>query len=424
MNSVIFLHKETGQKQEISYVEIRSQQAFQHKETLDMLHQKKDQYDIYCSCNSKAKMHTRYNKAKQKVYIATNSGLVKEHLKSCISFNELKEHQLQGVYYPALEIKSSDHIKLAVNHLGIIPTQSTDDLKTASNGNKGGYRHANMTMGSFGRELLSRAWEHAMDNYFTNNEFVQNQKKYKYPSIFVLRHALRSLFVGNPKPLLKVEIKKGVFLEDKLILGYQKTGRIFYENKRGVNPVILMPFIKEDLAENHDENSHLLRLQDNKNIREFLIDKNEWAEMTLTDNTRVNYSNHEQYFIIGLGKFNAYGEPPTLFNAALIPTTKRGMFVDSSYEHIFFTLLEEQKRNYIKPNQLLEELDFLKPDAILRDTSIPFIIEVFGMSTSNLEYHQARDKKINYYQALNNYGFYKWDAYTLEQPGKLPPRKK
>lgn len=423
MSSILFINKVTRKKYEFSYSEIRSQFALQFQEELRNLHETRKEYDIFCSCSEAAKMHTRRNSSNGKIFFATNAGLAKEHKEGCIHFEDLKDSQLQGVYYPAIEVKSENHIKLSVNHLGIIDTSSGKPRKkSSSHNNRSGYRKGNMTIGSFGRELLSRAWELAMDNYFFNNFEENGIKKYKYPSIYVVRQALNSLFIGS-SPKIKVEISKGNFLQDKLMLGFEKTGRIYHENKRGVSPVILMPFKKENVVMDFDESFHLLRLPGYEvNERELLIDKNEWLEITKTDRTRVNYLNHDQFFIIGLGKTNTYNKPQIIYNAELIPTTSRGLFVDSSFEHRLFTQLEKHWRNFIKPNQLMEELDFLKPDAILRDTHRPYIIEVFGMSESDMEYHKSRLKKIDYYESLSDYGFYKWDAYKLEEIKPFPKK--
>ncbi|MFY0521083.1 hypothetical protein ACOMCU_25145 [Lysinibacillus sp. UGB7] len=430
MSTIIFIHKVTKLKFEFSYIEIRSQYALQFQKELLMLHVNRKEYEIFCSCNKLARMHTRLNSNSGKIYFATNAGLAKEHKEGCIHFENLTDTQLQGVYYPAIEIKSYDHIKLSVNHLGIVDVSSGNNRKKSYSLNKrNSYNKGNMTIGSFGRELLSRAWELAMDNHFYNNIEENGIKKYKYPSIFVMRQALSSLFIGKDNPQVKVEISKKNFLQDKLMLGFEKTGRIYHENKRGVNPVILMPFKKENIEIDFDESYHLLKLPGyDNNERELLIDKNEWLEITKTDKTRVNYYNHNQFFIIGLGKTNTYNKPPIIYNAELIPTTDRGLFVDSSFENKLFVQLEKNRRNFIKPNQLLEVLDFLKPDAILRDTYRPYIIEVFGMSESEMEYHKSRLKKIEYYESLSDYGFYKWDAFNMEDikpfPKKIPGKTK
>ena len=59
--------------------------------------------------------------------------------------------------------------------------------------------------------------------------------------------------------------------------------------------------------------------------------------------------------------------------------------------------------------------DGLVPDGLLIDTKPPTIIEVFGMSESNVEYHLHRDYKIKHFTSLKpSYDFWYWDAFKKD----------
>lgn len=421
MNSIIVTHIKTGKKfKEYTYDDLLSAELY--KSDLDKIYNNKKDYSISCSCSTKPLMHFR--KLTHRYSISANPKSKVKHDEECLFRGDLKESQLRGIHFQALQIVAPDHIKVTINHLGIVEATRKKRLTSANNSNRNSISSSKMTIGSFGRELLSRSWEYAMDNFISG--------KHPYPTVKGIRFALKELFVGgypNTQPKLKVEISKGEFLNNKLLLGFEKMEVIYHKNKENINPVIMLPFNKEMLQKDFDENHHLLRFpsvnnnQATNEYKELVIGKDEWEEITSTYRTRVNFNNHEQYFIIGLGEANEYGKPPILFKAELIPTTKRGMFVDSSFENEFFTILERKQRDYIKPNQLLEQLDNLKPDAILRDSEKPCIIEIFGMSEANKDYHEARYKKINYYESLRDFQFYKWDAFKGEKPKPLPNKK-
>lgn len=100
------------------------------------------------------------------------------------------------------------------------------------------------------------------------------------------------------------------------------------------------------------------------------------------------------------------------------------MFVDSSYEKDLFEHFENERRLYKRANQRDEELNGYLPDAILFDTEKPCIVEVFGMSESNKDYHTAKDRKMQYYRTMiHEYMTLYWHAYRNPNLPKLPPKK-
>lgn len=426
MDGIIVTNIKTNKKQFISYEEIQSQLALGINTNLINIHKNRVQYKIYCSCSSLATMHLkRIGKAPGKIIAATNPNLLQAHHEDCFIRENLKENQLQGIHYRALEIVDEHHIKLSISRLGVFETEKKSKSSTPNKNATISITSSNMTMGSFGRELLARAWEYCMDQHKSKNK--------PYPSITGIRYALDTLLCG-PNALLKVEIKAKEFLQDKLLLGKQKLTSIYHYNMRGIKPILLFPYSK-DMMEDYDSYYYILRLPylhsgkkeetaAGDEDRSVIVLKTEWEAMTKTIHTRVNFENHSQFFIIGLGKSSSYGKPPVLQNFVLIPTTARGMFVDSSYEKELFEEFEKHRRDYIKSNQLVAEFDNLKPDALLRDTAKPCIVEVFGMSESNEKYHLERQKKIQFYKNLHDYQFYYWDAFRNEKPKFLPSKKR
>ncbi|MEY8757924.1 SMI1/KNR4 family protein [Peribacillus frigoritolerans] len=64
------------------------------------------------------------------------------------------------------------------------------------------------------------------------------------------------------------------------------------------------------------------------------------------------------------------------------------------------------------------------PDGLLIDTEIPIIIEVFGMSESDTEYHLHRQFKIDYFTSLKPHDdLWYWDTFNTSSEPSLPPFK-
>ncbi len=66
----------------------------------------------------------------------------------------------------------------------------------------------------------------------------------------------------------------------------------------------------------------------------------------------------------------------------------------------------------------------LIPDGLFKDTEKPTIVEVFGMSESDKEYHLHRQYKIELFKELSNYDFWFWDAFNESPLPSLPLKKK
>lgn len=129
------------------------------------------------------------------------------------------------------------------------------------------------------------------------------------------------------------------------------------------------------------------------------------------------------YFVGAL--VTSRGDRPTVDSLAIIPISNRGVWIESEYERCFYNLCHEQERLIIKPYlaEKYPEFDGMIPDGIFIDTDIHnTIAEVFGVALSDLDYHKNRLKKMKHFGALENYLFYKWDAFRQKVITQLPQR--
>lgn len=366
-------------------------------------------FPIHCCCNPKALMHIRKNK--DYYSLSTNPNRLKEHEPYCENSLNLSEHELQGKHYRVLEVINDGELKVNARHLAITISDEGSKKRLVNNPTSEGYSASSITLGSFGREWLSRAWEYAVMNY-------QKEQRY-YPTHKVLQITLNTLF-ARKYPKIKVKIRKNLCLSDVLWIGQNKPQSFYFYNQKKIRPVVLCRL-------------HKSSVQQDGTLMLFTVDglaKEETYELSTTvdyweaaiNSCRVNYDNHEHFYIVGYGTTGDYGKPPMVERLELIPTTKRGMFVDSSYEAQLFEEFEAHRRIYKRLNQRMDELEGYSPDALLLDTEKVCIVEVFGMSETVQSYHETKDRKMQYYRTLEQYQTFYWHAYRNKTMPELPEK--
>ena len=91
--------------------------------------------------------------------------------------------------------------------------------------------------------------------------------------------------------------------------------------------------------------------------------------------------------------------------------------VDSSHEAVLAQKLVEENRCFAKPLKLLQT-DSMLPDFVLTDTNPAFVLEVFGMSSS--EYFERKAQKLEQYRAAEK-PVWSWNVDSEKHPPRLPP---
>ncbi|MGE7983670.1 hypothetical protein [Solibacillus sp. NPDC093137] len=388
-------------------------QTDERQKWLASLHKKK--IEIRCTCNPNATMHIRRSKS-GRYSIKTNPNRLQEHNSDICDIRlELSERQLKGQHYRAVEVVSETEFNLSTKHLNLFihnkgsndkakPNKRTVNLTQANVTNSG------ITLGSLGRELLSRAWEKSILSYQETGKF--------YPSIRGLQYQLNELFV---KGAIRVNLTNKLTLDKVLWLGNTRPGTVYFANTNDkLRPIVLCPLNKASVRES-DKEEHVLFEGENLKGEAIQFEVNEKDWNNAATNCRVSFKDHHSYFIIGLALYQGKDQPLLLERLELIPVTLRGMFVDSSYENRLFSKFERHHRIYTRPNQRIEALNNYLPDAMLLDTEKPCIVEVFGMSEANKGYHEAKDRKMLFYSTLKeHYLLYYWHAYRTNKIPELP----
>ncbi len=176
---------------------------------------------ICCTCNSKAAMHLKYRKKTNRYSLSCNPNHRHLHEDWCEFSLGLSIQQLQGTHYITLEKVNENELNLNMKHLCIfIPDGPARKEQFGEINIQRAHETASrITLGSLGRELLSRAWESVMLKYqraLHNNEPV----KY-YPSKRVVHIELNKQFLQNEG--IKVSLGKKKSLTDVLWIGQKKT---------------------------------------------------------------------------------------------------------------------------------------------------------------------------------------------------------
>ncbi|MDQ0255649.1 hypothetical protein J2S74_003031 [Evansella vedderi] len=125
------------------------------------------------------------------------------------------------------------------------------------------------------------------------------------------------------------------------------------------------------------------------------------------------------YMVGGWVELNENGDP-TFVNITLVPISSNGLFVESQNERELYNKLHKEKRYVVKLYKPYIQWKGMLPDGLLIDTKPQTILEVFGMSKGDEDYHIRKEQKINHFSSLQNYGFWKWDAYKGDSLPKIP----
>jgi hypothetical protein len=105
-----------------------------------------------------------------------------------------------------------------------------------------------------------------------------------------------------------------------------------------------------------------------------------------------------------------------LIDAALMATSAQYIPVDSSYEAQLAHKLVDERRSFSKPLKISHG-DSALPDFVLSDTNPPFVLEVFGMTST--AYLERKAEKLERYRAEGK-PVWSWNADQESRPPRLP----
>jgi hypothetical protein len=262
-----------------------------------------------------------------------------------------------------------------------------------------------LTTSQFIKLIVAKAW----------NDYIFFQGRTEYPN---LKTIFNQIIKSTTK---KFFISKNTRIQDILFSG-GKTGRIYYieqsfNNK--FNPFVLFPL--KEIIQTGEQVLLILENPLNESSLKFTVEKVLWGEV----NNSVNVSTGP-FFVGGFVNSTGRGLPPQFVSIGILSINHYGVPIESSFEREAYDLFCSQRRLVQRPidTKYHPKWNGLIPDGLFIDTELPTIVEVFGMSESDIEYHLHRQFKIDHFSRLkSNYGLWYWDAFNNSPKPSLPTLK-
>lgn len=281
----------------------------------------------------------------------------------------------------------------------------------------GRYRqHNRITMYAFFMRLLLDVWNVKMRSYV---KALNEGKKPPYPDLAGLYKSIESHWAE------KIVFGKDHDLKGVLFAGRGDITKAAYSIKKQHN-LCLMTLLLFEEARVASETHYFLRgrhLSSNTQV-EILCEKFKWED-ALSSLSGID----GPYLIGGWVIDTGYGQPAEYRSMALLPISSHGVVVDSSYERDFYNECHRQTRQIIRPYNLkyYPSWNGMLPDGLFLDTSPDTIVEIFGMSENQDEYHERKSQKIAHFSQLKEskkkpFEFWYWEAFGGQSMPSLPPK--
>lgn len=249
--------------------------------------------------------------------------------------------------------------------------------------------------------IVTKAW----------NDYIYWKGKDKFPTIQII---FKQIFNHTTK---KFFIKK-TSINNLLFIG-KNINQLYYLKKNNKFHAFTLLLLKKVIQ--NDTNYHLVVVSPLAKVElKIAIDRNIWEEAKRTTNVSTG-----PYIVGGFINYIGYGTPPEFVSIGILPINKWGVPIESSYERTFYDLICTHKRLVQRPSILdkkyYPDWKGLIPDGLFIDTKFHTLIEVFGRSESDIQYHEHKRYKIDLYSKLQEkWGLWSWDAYNDSEIPTLP----
>lgn len=368
------------------------------------------QLELYCLCQSAApiNMSISYISDSDTYYLKSFPKQASKHHTDCHFHNENSLSSSETIYKKNCEEdeEGNYHITLDTHDYKIIKrAKKTKDSSALSpfTGGDTGQSTNKLSIQNLIKLIVTKAW----------NDYIFFNGQKEYPS---LNHVFRQIYSKTTRHYF---VTKELHLQSLLYKG-GKPGQVYMIEQK-LNR-IAQPFalFMLDNYEKVDECSYLINVINPLNLANAkLVVSKELLEFA---QSCINVS-CGPYIVGGFIKSTGFGKLPEFISLGILPINNCGVPVESSYERELYDLLCKEKRIVQRPidTQYHPKLNGLIPDGILLDTEKPTILEVFGISERNTEYHIHRRYKIELFSGLfPDYHFWYWDAYNQSEKPRLP----
>lgn len=406
-----------GQKDRYSYDVIFNEMTDEGRQILfEKLHNQysNETIKISCRCNPKASINMIPVKGESTFYLRTQQGKKGLHVPGC---NFEGTHQS---YYHANWQEDEQTGKIRVRFRDSFVTEKpAKNPPTGSDGDSdelGSFRDRKhtfnrITLYAFFMRLLLDVWNVNMRNYV---KALNGNKTPTYPSLSSLYKSIESHWSE------KIVFGKGNDLKRVLYSGKGDITKAAYSVGKQFNLCLMVILYFEEIKE-VDEEYYLItgrHLSNNAHI-DILCETHKWGGVLSS-----LHGIEGPYLVGGWVTNTGYGKPAEFRSIALLPISSHGVIVDSSYERVFYDECHKLQRMIIRPYNLkyFPNWSGMLPDGLFLDTNPNSIVEIFGMSENQEEYHDRRNQKIAHFSQLHAYrkpfGFWYWEAYADK---KMPP---
>lgn len=420
---IVFLKgNRKGQKDLYSYDVIYDELTKDGRQTL--FRQFHNQYQdaeikLRCLCNKAVNIDMVPAQRESLYYIRTTQGKKDLHVPGC-NFEgkhqsnyhaNWQEDQESGI----IRVRFEDSFVIDKPKVNNNPETANDDVEDQSSlERKNTYNRT--TLYAFFKRLLMDVWNVKIRRY---SKALSEGKKPPYPDLAGVYKSIESHWAT------KIIFGKNHDLKRVLFTGKAELEKAAFAVKKQHNLCMMTLLLFEELQVFSD--THLMikgrHLGSNKSF-EMLCETYKWQD-SLTSLRGVG----EPYLIGGWVYNTGYGQPAEYRSIAVVPVSDNGVFVESSYERQFYNACHQQERLIIRPYNLkyYPSWSGMLPDGLFLDTPIETIVEIFGMSENQEEYHLRKNQKIAHYSKLKDarrkpYDFWYWEAYGGVRMPNLPPR--
>lgn len=359
---------------------------------------------LFCLCNPEKKIEMVLSKRDKKIHIRSKQDMKQHHTPGC-NF----EGTSIGTYHQNWE-RADDgtiHIRFE-DSFTIKDNPSTQPSTNLSPEQRRMNTYNRITLLAFFKRLLMDSWNISIYNY-------KHKKLRYYPSLKNVYSYFSTTMAGK-MCFGKNHTIKDVLFDGKSYLG---TAAIQLAKYKQLKLMIMLELVSATL----ENNTYTIRGKHLTTNKPFTVvcDKEKWEE-ALKDVRGIDGPQ-----ILGAWVTKTSSQITEISTLALIPISSHGVPIESSYERTFYNHCHYNNRLIIRPYELkyFPSWQGMLPDGLLIDTEMETIVEIFGMSENQIEYHERKRHKESHFKTLKDYPNKKydlwiWNAYKGQQMSDLP----
>jgi hypothetical protein len=266
---------------------------------------------------------------------------------------------------------------------------------------------------AFFMRLLLEAWNVRLRNH---KVALDTGKQSKYPDLPSVYKSIETYWST------KIVFGKNRVLQKVLYSGRADISRAAYAVKKEYK-LNMMTLLQYESVEDINDSHCLVKARHLSagNEVDILCEKSMW------DSAISSLSGIEAPYLVGGWVYDTgYGKPVEYRSISVVPVSQNGVIVDSSYERSFYNQCHTLNRLILRPYNLKYYPSWhgMLPDGLFLDTPVQTIVEIFGMSENQVEYHERKEQKIAHFTTLFSakkpFDFWFWNAYQGDHIPELP----